>query len=136
KRNRKKFCSISCSAKAQPRIRDVGDGFIDKNGYRMLKRNGRYTPEHRLVMETKIGRKLFEFENVHHINGQKLDNRLENLEIWNKKHPSGQRIPDKVAHAVETLSLYPAEANTAGAKLLLSLPSQSDLVIGALSAAA
>ena len=44
----------------------------------------RYEFEHRLVMECAIGRKLDRNEHVHHINGNKQDNRLENLEIMTK----------------------------------------------------
>ena len=53
--------------------------FADKNGY---------VREHRLVMEQKIGRYLRPDEMIHHINGNRKDNRLENLEITNRtNHP-------------------------------------------------
>ena len=47
-----------------------------------------YTMEHRLILEQKLGRKLKRSEHGHHINGNKQDNRPENLEVFssNGKH--------------------------------------------------
>lgn len=57
-------------------------------------------------MEREIGRELFKHENVHHINGNRSDNRIENLELWSISQPSGQRVEDKLRWAEEILRQY------------------------------
>ena len=86
-----------------------GDGSITVEGYKRIHLNGKARYEHSLVMEQYLGRPLLPEENVHHKNGDRLDNRIENLELWNKTQPAGQRVEDKVSWAIKILELYRPE---------------------------
>lgn len=53
--------------------------------YRRIVINGKRVQEHRYIMEQHLGRKLTKVEVVHHINEDKRDNRIENLEIMDAR---------------------------------------------------
>lgn len=85
---------------------DFGDGFVNTGGYRVVSKDGVRVLEHRLVMSEAIGRPLRRNELVHHKNGIRDDNRLDNLELCVNFQPPGRRVQDALVWAVSFIREY------------------------------
>jgi hypothetical protein len=98
-RSTRRFCSRGCAATNRVGEKpQLPDGTLRPagGGYVRIKINGKWLQQHRHVVEQRIGRPLEPHERVHHKNGDRADNRDENLELWRvkSKDPPGVRASD------------------------------------------
>jgi hypothetical protein len=101
---------IEAAAKrCRPKIDDQGYVLVYAPNHKNARKSKR-VPQHRLVMADYLGRALRKNESVHHINGNKADNRLDNLELWVTAQPRGQRPQDLVEYAKKILRTYATDS--------------------------
>lgn len=84
-----------------------GTPIINGKGYKEFRHGElRGVKEHRYVYEQHYNIKLKPHQNIHHINGNRLDNSIENLELWDTSQPAGQRIEDKILYYYNLIEEY------------------------------
>ncbi len=97
-----------------------------RNGYMRLVVDGAEILEHRYNMQRHLGRELLPTETVHHIDGDRTNNAVSNLELFSSRHGPGQRVIDKVAFAIEILTIYADFAALEGFRLVKIENAQPD----------
>lgn len=118
---KQRYCDRECASLASKHNAGLPLRRRERHGYIEVfsgGRGGKYEKEHRLKMETRLGRKLLPDETVHHINGQRDDNSDENLELWSCRHGKGQRVTDKLEYAASLFEQYPELAAEMGYRLI------------------
>jgi hypothetical protein len=80
---------------------------LNKRGYIETKHGEhRGKLQHRILYEKHYNVSLLPHQNLHHINGDKTDNRIENLELWDCSQPYGQRVEDKIKYYFKLVEDY------------------------------
>ena len=114
------FCCYLCynAYKFGPRVEGTAASHLDRDGYRFIMVGGKNVREHRHVVEQHIGRKLADTETVHHLDGNRTNNRISNLVIMQRSEHSGlHHQPGWDIETVKTLRLEGLTYKQIGEKL-------------------
>jgi hypothetical protein len=101
------YCSPACRSGPIGTRKNTTGGYVlikAGKGYPGADHRG-YLMEHRYVMQEHLGRPLLATESVHHKDGDRHNNRLENLELWaDRQQLRGQRSVDMLIHDLAKLT--------------------------------
>ncbi len=111
--NRRGTRNLSCWRGG--RYKDKNQGYIHQwlpldDFFRPMANKAGYVMEHRLVIAKHLGRNLHLWEIVHHKNGKRDDNRLENLQLVSDLgHKQITKIEQRIKHLEDRVILLEAE---------------------------
>ena len=104
-----------------------GQPHLTKTGYIRVSVDGKRVLQHRYIMEQHLGRKLTRSETIHHINGIRADNRIENLELiknnsvhlkayhndfWEKRKVNKKYTAEEIENVLSRIDLSPHTYDT------------------------